>query len=158
VSIAELGSIGELVAAVATILTLAYLALQIRQSNRTHQLTAVTRLSESSEKWIGQVVQDTEVLDAYLLGLEEPEKLSREQRARFNLLVLQLLRGGEAGWIQVQWGVVDSDYWAGFRAVIKHVVGSTAGRRAFDQSRHFLNPKFASEVERILPASDLEGS
>ena len=64
------------------------------------------------------------------------------------------LRGGEAGWIQSEWGLVDSEYWAGFREIIKHVVGSEGGRKAFDQNRRILNPQFADEVERILSEMD----
>ena len=153
-SLDALGNLGELIAALATIVTLAYLALQIKQSNRSHQLVAVTQLHDSSQEWLGQLVQDGVALDAYLVGLNAPETLSREQRARFNLMVLQCLRGGEAGWIQSEWGLVDSEYWSGFREIIKHVVGSEGGRKAFDQNRHFLNPKFADEVDRILSETD----
>jgi len=149
-TISELGSLGELIAAVATLVTLAYLALQIRQSNRSHQLSAITRLSESSETWIGQIVQDSELLDLYLRALEAPETLSREERARFNLMLLQILRTAEGAWLQVEWGLIDSDYWSGFQEVMRVLVGSSAGRRAFDLNRRFLNPKFVAEVDRVL--------
>jgi hypothetical protein len=150
VSIAELGSIGELLAAIATIATLAYLALQIRQSNRSHQLAAIARVGESTEKWIGQVVLDPELLDIYLRGLGEPASMSREQRARFNLLVMQLLRGTETGWLQVEWGLLDPDYWNGYRETIRSIVGSDAGRRAFAQNRRLLSRRFAAELDKIL--------
>jgi len=158
VSIAELGSIGELIAAIATIATLAYLALQIRQSNRSHQLAAVARVGESTEKWLGQVVQDSELLDTYLRGLTEPETLTREQRARFNLLVVQLLRGTETGWLQVRWGLLDSDYWDGYRATIRAIVGSDAGRRAFSQNRQLLSRSFAEEIDAILVKDRSDGA
>lgn len=157
VTIADLGSIGELVAAIATIATIAYLAMQIRQSNRSHQLAAVARVGESTEKWIGQVVQDSTLLDAYLRGLTEPETLSREQRARFNLLVVQLLRGTETGWLQVEWGLLDADFWEGYRATIRSIVGSEAGRRAFRQNRQLLTRGFAEEIDAIL-AEERPGS
>jgi hypothetical protein len=153
-TIEELGSLGELLAAIATIVTLVYLALQIRQSNRSHQLAAVTRIAESTELWIGQVVKDAELHDIYVRGLYEPETLTREQRRRFELLVVQLLRGTETGWLQVEWGLVDMDYWEGYRETIKLIVGSEAGRRAFARSRRFLASSFAAEVDKILDGHD----
>ncbi len=153
-SISEWGSLGELIAAVATLVTLAYLALQVRQSNRSHQLSAIMRLSESSEAWLGQVVQDPDLLGVYRKALTEPETLSREEQARFELILLQLLRTAEGAWLQVEWGLIDSDYWSGFREVMRFLVGSRAGRRAFERNRRFLNPKFAAEVERVIGAEE----
>ena len=149
-TISELGSLGELLAAVATIATLAYLALQIRQSNRTHQLSAIARIAESTEAWLGQVVQDPVLLDVYRRGLFEPDSLTREERWRFGMLVLQFLRGTESGWLQVQWGLVDDEYWEGFRGSIGIIVGSDLGRRSFIANRSVLTPRFAAEVERII--------
>jgi hypothetical protein len=149
-TISELGSIGELLAAIATLVTLAYLALQIRQSNRTHQLSAVTRIGESTESWLGQVVQDPVLLDVYSRGLRDPDSLDRDERWRFNLLVLQFLRGVETGWIQVQWGIVEREFWEGFCKSVRVIVGSPAGRRAFESNRDLLTPRFAAEVQAII--------
>jgi hypothetical protein len=155
-TIDEIGSLGELIAAVATVLTLAYLALQIRQSNRSHELAAIARIGESTETWLGQVVQDPELLDVYLRGLSAPDTLNREERARFQLLVLQFLRGTETGWMQAGWGIVDSDYWSGFRETIRLVVGSEAGRRAFESNRAILAKRFAAEIDEIIGAAPAE--
>lgn len=149
-TIEELGSLGELLAAIATIVTLGYLALQIRQSNRSHQLAAISRFSEGTDSWIGQIVKDPELHDIYRRGLFDPESLSREERGRFELLVMQFLRSTETGWHQVEWGVADRDYWAGYRETIKFIVGSHAGRRSFERNRKFLAVSFVAEVDRIL--------
>jgi hypothetical protein len=156
--IQELGSLGELIAAIATIATLAYLALQIRQSNRSHQLAAIARIGESTDSWLGQVVQDTELLDTYITALTKPETLSRTQRARFDLLVVQFLRGTETAWLQAQWGLLESDYWAGYRETIRVIVGSQAGRQALLRNRRILSPSFAAEVDRILGSDPAEAS
>jgi hypothetical protein len=149
-TIEQLGSVGEFIAAIATIATLAYLALQIRQSNRSHQLSAIARIAEGTETWIGQVVQSPELHDLYQLGMREPEKMTKEQQGRFELLVMQMLRSTESAWLQVRWGLVDDDYWHGYRETLRLIAGSEAGRRAFARNRNLLAPSFASEVEKIL--------
>ena len=76
--------------------------------------------------------------------------MTREQRARFNLMVLQSLRGGEALWSQSQLGLVRDESWEGMRETIRHLMGPDAGRKAFEQNRRFISTAFAAEVERIL--------
>ena len=97
---------------------------------------------------------DPELHDIYMRGLFEPETLTREQRGRFELLVMQLLRGTESGWLQVEWGLVDMDYWEGFRETVKLIVGSKAGKRAFDRNRKLLSLSFAAEIDKIVGGQD----
>ncbi len=146
----ELGNLGELLAAIATIATLAYLALQIRQSNRSHQLSAITRISESTESWIDRVIEDEVMLDLYVRALSDYDSLDRNERIRFQLLVMRFLRGIESAWLQVEWGLVDDEYWAGFKASMRLIVGSHGGRKALERNRSQLNPNFAAVIDELL--------
>jgi hypothetical protein len=150
VSIQDVGSVGELIAAIATVATLAYLALQIRQSNRANQLIAIARLAEATEQWLGQIVQNEKLYEIYRVGILDSEALSREERGRFDLLVVQLLRSVESGWFQQKWGLVDSDYWDGFMRSVNVVVGSEGGRCAFARNRDVFAPKFAEAVDTAI--------
>ena len=150
VTIQDVGSVGELIAAVATVATLAYLALQIRQSNRSNQHMAITRLAEGSEHWLGQIVQNEKLYEIYRAGILAPETLSREDRGRFDMLIVQLLRTVESGWLQRNWGVMDSDYWDGFIRSVIVVVGSEGGKRAFAINRDVFAPEFAKAIEAAI--------
>jgi hypothetical protein len=154
VTIQDVGSIGELVAAVATVATLAYLALQIRQSNRSNQHAAIARMAEGAEHWLGQIVQDEDLYRIYRTGLLEPETLSQEERGRFEMLVVQLLRSVESGWFQKSWGLMNSTYWDGFMRSVVVVVGSEAGRRAFARNRDVFAQGFAEAIEAAIAAVD----
>lgn len=149
-TIEQLGNLGELIAAIATVATLAYLALQIRQSNRSNQLTAIARIGASTEGWMAQLIQDPELLDVYMRGLTEPDTLTRHERARFNLLIIQFLRSAETLWLQVNWGVVDPGHWAGYQESVKVIVGTAAGRRAWSQNRAVFSAKFAAHIDGLL--------
>ena len=155
-TIQDLGSVGELVAAIATVATLAYLALQIRQSNRSNQLMVVARLAEASEAWLGQIVRDAELYDIYRRGMLEPETLTKEQRGRFDMLIVQMLRSIEGSWLPVEWGLVDATYWEGFRESVSVVVGSKGGKRAFHRNRGVLTPAFAKEIDGIINRREAE--
>jgi hypothetical protein len=82
--------------------------------------------------------------------MREPEKMTKAQQGRFELLVMQMLRSTESAWLQVRWGLVDDDYWHGYRETLRLIAGSEAGRRAFARNRNLLAPSFASEVDKIL--------
>jgi hypothetical protein len=149
-TISELGNLGEFVAAIATIATLAYLALQIRQSNHSNQLAAIARIGESTEGWLTQLVQDPTLVELYGRVLRGETDFNYDERLRFNLLVVQLLRAFETGWLHAEKGLVDREYWAGFRATMGVIVGTPAGRQAFASNRHVFNPRFAAEVESLI--------
>jgi hypothetical protein len=152
-TVSELGSLGELIAAVATIATLAYLALQIRQSNRANALVAIARIAESTEDWLGSLSRDPELYSLYRDGILAPDSLSKEEFGRFQVLILQFLRGVESGWLQVRWRLIDNDYWVGFERSLAFIIGSPGGRRAYERNKGFLSDEFAGEVDRILDQS-----
>ena len=155
-TIQDIGSGGELVAAVATVATLGYLALQIRQNSRSNQHMAIARLAEGSENWLGQIVQNEKLYEIYRLGLLDPSALSREERGRFELLIVQLLRSVESGWFQRNWGLMDSDYWDGFMRSVIVVVGSEGGSRAFARNRDVFARGFAEAVEEAIEKRSAE--
>jgi hypothetical protein len=150
VTVSDLGSIGELIAAFATIATLGYLALQIRQSNRANAIVAIARIAESTEDWLGSLSRDPELYRLYRRGILDPGSLSAEEFGRFQVLILQFLRSVEAGWLQVRWKLVDSDYWVGFERSLAFIIGSAGGRRAYERNKGFLTEAFNGEVARIL--------
>ena len=89
-SIQDLGSIGELIAAVATVATLAYLAVQIRQSAKATRQAAVHYNIESGLAVRLELVRDPEVAALYLKGLADHQSLCREDRLRFNMLMVSI--------------------------------------------------------------------
>ena len=72
--------------------------------------------------------------------------------------IVQFLRGTETGWLQLKWGVVDEDYWAGYCETIRMIVGSEGGRHAFATHRSVFSESFAgwalSWIQLLFPALD----
>jgi len=110
----------------------------------------IARLAEASEAWLGQIVRDAELYDIYRRGMLEPESLTKEQRGRFDLLILQMLRSVEGSWLPVEWGLVDASYWAGYRESVSLIVGSEGGKRAFSRNRGVGTPAFAEAIDNII--------
>ena len=155
-TISELGSIGELIAAAATIATLGYLALQIRQSGRANEIVAITRIAESSENWLASMTRDPDLYRLYRTGISSPDSLSQEEFGRFQVLLLQFLRGTESGWLHHRSKLVSMDYWSGYERSIAFIVGSPGGRRAYARNREFLAPEYAEAIDRIIGPAETE--
>lgn len=149
-TLSDLGSIGELIAAIATLATLGYLALQIRQSNRANELVAITRIAESSEDWLGSMARDPDLYRLYRTGLQSPDALSPEEFGRFQVLLLQFLRGTESGWLHHRSKLVSADYWHGYERSIAFIIGSPGGRRVYERNKGYLGPEYAAAIDRIL--------
>lgn len=152
----QLGNLGELIAAIATLATLVYLAAQIRQSNRANRMMALARFAEASEGWLDGVVRDAELYSIYRRGMTGSESLGREERARFELMVVQFLRSIENGWHQRCNGLVDEGFWQGYWSTTQFIVGSPGGRRAFERNRGFFAPAFAREIDAMLASQRSE--
>ena len=90
-TIEDLGNIGELLAAVGVIISLVYLAFQLRAN------TAALS-SEGRDRNFDQMIAsgrpaliDKELMGVWLTGLDDREKLDREDAARFDRMLLERL-------------------------------------------------------------------
>ena len=149
-----IGAVGELIGASAVFISLVYLAVQIKNSKRSDQIIAASQAASAVDEWIGQIVRDGELHDLYRRGLSEYESLSREEKSRFAMLIMQFLRSTETIWLHRQMDTIDTDYWFSVESSIARIVGSFGGIRAFERNRELLSADFVGRVETILSRSE----
>jgi len=145
-----IGAVGELIGASAVFISLIYLAVQIKNSKRSDQIIAASQAASAVDEWIGQIVRDGELHDLYRRGLTEYESLSREDKSRFAMLIMQFLRSTETIWLHRQMDTIDSGYWSSVERTIARIVGSAGGARSFERNREMLSTSFACRIEDIL--------
>ncbi len=149
-----IGAIGEVVGASAVFISLLYLALQIRNSRRSDQIVAAAGAASAVHDWIGLIVRDETLYELYRRGLTDYESLSRSEKGRYSLILFQLLRGAETGWVQLQMGLVDAGYWAGVEETLSFVFRTTGGTRFLAKSSRFFRADFCDAVQKILAEAD----
>ena len=149
-----ISAIGEVVGATAVFISLLYLALQIRNSRRSDQIVAAAGTASAVHDWIGQIVRDETLYDLYRRGLTDYESLSRSEKGRYSLLLFQLFRSGETGWVQLQMGVLDAGYWTGIEATLNYVFRTTGGKRFLAKNSSFFHAGFYSVVQKLLAEAD----
>ena len=149
-----IGAAGELVGALAVFISLIYLATQIRNSKRSDQINAASQAAASVDEWLGQIVRDGELNSMFMRGQSDFDSLTPEEKNRFALLIVQLLRASEIVWQFYRSGAIESDYWSSFESTLQRIVGSEGGRRCYERNRDFLGQGFMVLVDDILNRSE----
>ena len=149
-----IGAIGEVVGASAVFISLLYLALQIRNSRRSDKIVAAAGAASAIHNWIGQIVRDEMLYDLYRRGMTDYDSLSRSEKGRYSLLLFELCRFAENGWLQVQMGVMDAAYWSGVEATLIHILRTTGGTRFLVKNSHFFGTDFLGAVQKNMVEAD----
>ena len=141
-TIAELGSIGELVAAIATLVTLVYLALQIRQNTNALKTSALASLHD-----VQMLARDNERYNALVMQVLRGEEITPEDRLhmveRFNSIV----RAVEGIWLQLQLGSVSGAQFEQHLDILRWAMSHPAARRMWAALAPTFDPGFRAVVE-----------
>lgn len=160
-TIQDLGNIGELIAALATVATLAYLAIQIRQNTRTVRTSTYQSVLEASNRFNELVLDNPDLHRIYRSGRMDPSQLTDEERARFRLLVGQLMNVYETMFLQYERGTLDEDFWRARHRALRSVL-SQPGIRSQMQAQRIRNPRgpriaaFEELIDSLLDEPALE--
>ena len=145
-----IGAAAELVGAAAVFISLIYLATQIKDSKRSDQIIASASFHGTASEWLLNIVNNEGLCELYHRGISDYDSLDKREKRRFSMLLYQLLRNAEAGWILSSSGVIDNSYWTGVENSIAPIIGSKGGRRALEKNRQYLGPDFLVAIEEML--------
>jgi len=151
-----IGAIGEVLGGLAVFISLSYLAMQIRSSRRSDQIVVAADAASAVDQWLGQVVRDENLYVLYRRGLIDYNSLSREEKGRFALLILQYLRRLEAVWFHHEAGTISASYWKSLVAALELSLSAEGGAHSFKKYAGTLTPEFADFVNNLL--SEIEMS
>ena len=126
-----IGAIGEVLGGLAVFISLLYLAMQIRSSRRSDQIVVAADAASAVDQWLGQIVRDENLYVLYRRGLIDYDSLSREEKGRFALLILQYLRRLEAVWFHHEAGTISASYWNSLVAALVLSLSAEGGARSF---------------------------
>ena len=83
----------------------------------------------------------------YSQGRDNLDSLTSDERMRFNLLMITLVRRLENAYIQKQSGILNEDHWAGFGAVCDGVLRRPGGRAWWENSARLFTSNFGDFLE-----------
>lgn len=117
-TIAELGSLGELLGSVAVFISLIYLAFQIRSSTETAR-TSTYQSVVSDFSALNQSMTSTPDLSLlFVNALEDFASLNADQKARVSQLFFMCFRNFENMYYQHRKGYLENELWLGWKRLM----------------------------------------
>jgi hypothetical protein len=147
VTIAELGSVGELLGAIATVATLAYLAIQICGSTRAVRSASAQSVHESFATWYRMLATDAELSDLTTKGLRDYSSLSESEKGRFVSVSMAIPLCSQDAFIKWREGSLSSELWSGWEFVMMNLLLAPGGRAFWKERGYLFGAKFRQHVE-----------
>jgi hypothetical protein len=149
-SIAELGSIGELVGAIATVATLAYLAIQIRGSTRAVRSASAQAVHESFATWYRMLATDGELTDLTTKGLRDYSSLSESERGRFVSVAMAIVLCAQDAFIKWREGSLSPELWSGWEFVVMNLLLTPGGKGFWKERGYLFGAQFREHIENDI--------
>jgi hypothetical protein len=148
-----IGAIGELIAALVVVVTLIYLSVQLRQSIRaTH--AATFQSATDSFVAINLAIANDESLVRLFSGQGSPE--TKEDRTRFNFIMLSLFRVRETVFFQVMEGTTDPRAWERVEPGLKLNLTGEHTRAWWKSNAYGFTSEFVAYVDSLLEQAERE--
>ena len=113
-----LAKLGEFIGGIVVVVSLAYLAYEVRQNTRSLQSENYARVLDRMSTVQAQLSKDPELHHVFMVGAEDPARLSRAERVRFSWALYELFGAGEFMYHQSLNGSLPPAVWARWEATI----------------------------------------
>jgi len=150
ITLQDLGNLGEILGAVGVIVSLLYLAVQVRQNTRSVRASTYQAFSESFRDFRFTLVGNERLGFVWGRGLRSRAALSEAERAQFDALLMNFLRGVEVSFYQQVNGLLDSDFYRGWIDEALAIWSLPGPREWYSENSQFFNPEFREVWERRL--------
>lgn len=144
------GAIGEIIGALAVFVTLAYLAVQIRQNTKAVSASALDSSVNAVSAIRSTVLASSEVTEILLKGYENPEGLTEVERARFRLLLTNVLWSALNLYAQSNYAGLSEGIWVSQKHVLERILDTPGGKWFWANYRQEFESGFAGEVDKII--------
>jgi hypothetical protein len=145
-------AISQLVGAIAVVATLIYLSIQIRQGTAATRSATFQNIISQSIAFTGDLSKNPELVMLFRKGMADLAALSEIELARFDYLLLSLLRRFEIVHYQGGMGFIEPGDWEGLRESLFRVAGSPGGRAWWKDHCGVFNSGFRVFIENELCA------
>ena len=113
-----LAKLSELVGGVVLVISVVYLAYQERQNTQSLRSENYARVLERMSTVQSQLSKDPEFHHLFMVGAEDPARLSRAERVRFSWALYELFGAGEFMFHQSRENALPPAVWARWEAAI----------------------------------------
>jgi hypothetical protein len=150
ITLQDLGNLGEILGAIGVIVSLLYLAVQVRQNTRSIRASTYQAFSESFRDFRNLLLGDERLGAVWGKGLRSRSELSETERAQFDALLMNFLRGVEVSFYQQANGLLDEDFYRGWIDEALVIWSLPGPSDWWSENSQFFNREFRAVWERRL--------
>ena len=147
-----IGALGEIIGALAVVITLIYLSAQIRQASESAKSSNVANFRLSNFAFVAELIRDKDLLDLYTRAQSGAE-ITREEKIRFDLVMLLLFRATESIHLENEKGGVDEELWESTNAHFGWVLSQPGARASWDRQKRLFTRSFREHFDREVEKS-----
>mgnify|MGYP007047400056 CR=1 FL=1 len=149
-----IGAIAEVLGSVAVLITLVFLVVQIKSSSAIIQNSTVQEQTSSMSEWARHLAMDGELYRIFRQGLIDETQLSREERGRFDMVLVQSFQSIGGLYRQYLNGGMDDTMWQANLRTMGATYKTPGGRASWARQKYMLDERFQREVETFFSESD----
>ena len=120
----------EIAGAVAVVVSVLYVGIEVRQNSATLRSASVQAVSDSLTDFTASVARDADTAYIWNTGLQQGlDSLNADERGRFNLLMVAMVRRMENVFFQYREGFIPDEQWHGLQTGNDYILLSPGGRQ-----------------------------
>jgi len=161
-TLSDLGNLGEFIGAIAVVISLVYVAIQLRQNTKlvgentvAHQISSFDENLNKYSAWRRHIIDEPEVAELFLKGLERQDSLSEVEALRWHALVTELIFTVQSVYERANAGHYEYHRNSSV-AVLNDYMRYKSMRDAFRSSVSHLLPDFVQAVRRECDFNQLD--
>ena len=144
-------AVAQIISSVAVVGSLLYLAIQVHRGNLIAKLTAQDAATTALREVTRPFTDSAEVSHIWRIGLEDFDRLTTDEKARFYHAAFQFLKAMETIHFHYVYGVMEEQIWRGWSNLYRHYL-ATPGLGAYWNTRRDL---FSERFQKFIDSLDL---
>lgn len=148
--IETLGSLGSFIGGFGVVISVIYLAVQIRQNTKSLSSAAYQQIVTSISDWSREVAMDPAAVRIVSSGILGDNKLTAEELAQFDLLMVSLLRNYENVHFQYLSGALPGSSWSGWSSRILGTLNNPGALQWWQRQQGAYSQSFQTFVDQAI--------
>jgi hypothetical protein len=149
-----INAVSQFVSSIAVVLSVLYLGIQVHRSTRVAKVAAQDAAASAVRDVTNTFMENADMSRIWGIGLEDIERLSPEEQARFFHAVHQFLKALETIHFHYLNGLMEGQLWLGWQELLRHYIYAPGVVRYWEKRAQMFSQRFREFVSQLEPARD----
>jgi len=149
-----INAVSQFVSSIAVVLSVLYLGIQVHRSTRVAKVAAQDAAASAVRDVTNTFMENAEMSRIWGTGLEDLNKLSAEDQARFFHATHQFLKALETIHFHYLNGLMDKQLWLGWQELLRHYIAAPGVAAYWNIRSQLFSARFRAFVSNLEPVRD----